>query len=197
MGISLGDTLLAPVQHPQRSLHALLEHLLPGMRTSTHVQPGLCSNDREVACSRKKNPGPHHRPFAAGGMLIGGLLEAGSRLPAQEPRDPREGRAEDPQGSRAWGSRGFPGPLQGSGASKAQKVLGVQSPRPPKGSPEGPGLRGHPLGLSWALLWPSWGYLGGLLGLSWAPWVPSGPLLKPSWDPLGLLGAILSHVGLS
>ena len=80
VGISLGDTLLAPVQHPQRSQHALLEHLLPGMRTSTHVQPGLCSYDREVACSRTKFPGPHHRPFAAGGMLIGGLLEAGSRL---------------------------------------------------------------------------------------------------------------------
>ena len=77
------------------------------------------------------------------------------------------------------------------------------------------GPLGALLGLSWALLGPSWGPQGPLLGLSWAileaidqkrgrrlfqshPRGPKNRLLGPSWGALGaLLGALGAVLGLS
>ena len=53
---------------------------------------------------------------------------------------------------------------------------------------------GEPLGAAWGRLGPSWGPLGGLLGLSWghvgailaplgASWAPLGAILGRSWEP--------------
>ena len=78
------------------------------------------------------------------------------------------------------------------------------------------GRLGAILGLSWAILGPSWGHLkhlGAILGPSWGHLGPSwghlgvilghlGPLLGPSWGHLGVilghlghLGAVLGHLG--